>query len=154
MVTSASAVTVKVSLPVLFARLGSKVTLDLAVALLVRRPASPPGRTASWITGQLTPAVQTGSVAMEQLKRTVVPVAPPSGVCEHVMPEAAFGDHTACTKPPPVLLRLLMRPVRSSVKATLDDVPLPSLTISTANCSMSPEAMVLLRAVLVTRMSA
>ena len=153
-VTSASAVTSKVSLPVLFARLGSKVTLDLAVALLVRKPASPPGRTAIWIVGQLVPAVQTGNVAMEQLKRTVVPVAPPIGACEQFMPEAAFGDQTPCTKPPPALLRLLMRPVRSSVKVMVEEVPLPSLTISIANCSMSPEAMVLLSAVLMTRMSA
>ena len=79
-VTSASAVTVNVSVPVLLAMLGSKVTLETARALLVRVPALPPGRTETSTTGQLVPAVQGGSVAMVQDNRPPVPVAPPDGV--------------------------------------------------------------------------
>ena len=60
---------------------------DSTFAVLVRAPASPPGRTVTVMTGQVEPATQTGRLAMSQVSKRLVP---PEAAVPQVMPLAEF----------------------------------------------------------------
>jgi hypothetical protein len=81
--------------------------------VLVRAPPAPPGRTATVTTGQSTPGVQTGSVAIVQVSRRLVPPVETVAQDRPVATPVASATETSPRRPRPTLL--LMRPVSSSV---------------------------------------
>ncbi|MFZ1510149.1 MAG: hypothetical protein WAT35_00785, partial [Tabrizicola sp.] len=77
---------------------GSGVTDEIARALFVRLPASPPGRTATVTVAQV-PTVHCGTEVKEQSSRALVP---PVGVTEQLPPVVLPGASETETTPAPV----------------------------------------------------
>ena len=136
----------------LLPRLGSAVWLEIAKAWFVRAPALPPGRTWTVTTGQSTPAVQTGSVAIVQDNCCAFA---PEAALEHVTPVAAFATMLAEMNPWPVgPAPLFINCASVSVTDTLFVVTGPAFTTSIANVSTSPTGRVARVRVLRTLISA
>ena len=130
----------------------SAVVEEITLAVLVRGPASPPGRTLTVKTGQVEPLTQTGSVAIEQLSCTLLP---PLAALEQLTPLARFGTNDAEMNPDPVgPVSEFIRLVRLSVKLTLVAADVPELRTSMLKVSTSPAARLATLAVFATEISA
>ena len=136
----------------LFVRSGSATVDDTARAVFVRAPPAPPGRTSTVTTGQSAPGVQTGSVAMEQMRRRLVP---PVEAVAQLRPLAAPGASATETSPAPAgPTASLMSPVRSSVSVIEAEGCGPAFAISIVKVCTSPAATVASAAAFETKMSA